>query len=71
MYDYEVLQRYLAGERDFQTVNLSRLNLAGASLAGINLTAANLGLFRAFGDLPSDFRQSSFSRQLKLSIYVG
>ncbi|MBW4487355.1 MAG: hypothetical protein KME12_06145 [Trichocoleus desertorum ATA4-8-CV12] len=31
MYDYELLQRYLEGQRDFHAVNLSRLNLAGAS----------------------------------------
>ena len=38
----ELLERYTAGERDFQGLNLHGVFLGGADLTGANLTKANL-----------------------------
>jgi uncharacterized protein YjbI with pentapeptide repeats len=39
---YDILKRYVAGERDFNSVNLSCINLTGAVLKAVNLDGANL-----------------------------
>ncbi len=39
---YEILKRYVAGERDFNSINLSCINLKGAVLKAVNLDRANL-----------------------------
>ncbi len=38
----ELLEKYKAGERKFQKINLKALDLKGADLNGIDLESANL-----------------------------
>jgi hypothetical protein len=41
---YDILKRYVAGERDFNQINLIGINLTGAVLKSVNLDSADLSL---------------------------
>jgi Pentapeptide repeats (8 copies) len=41
---YDILKRYVAGERDFSQINLIGINLTGAVLKSVNLDLADLSL---------------------------
>jgi hypothetical protein len=41
---YDILKRYVAGERDFKQINLVGINLTGAVLKSVNMDLADLSL---------------------------
>lgn len=45
----ELLQQYVLGVRDFNSVDLSEANLSGAKLSGVNLSHANLNVANLSG----------------------